>query len=257
MILVAAGLLVGTMIPSAGGAPKSYYCFGQKATIVGTPAGEALRGTAGDDVIVARGGADLVFGGAGNDLICGGPGDDWTWEDTEENGGGGGLYGGSGDDWIRGGRGIDTLSGDGYDEGNGVSGADVLYGGPGRDTLHDYISDHEYADPEPLPGSDDLLFGGPGNDTVTATAGDDFLSGGPGNDRMANRYFWDWDGWSDEESLDHGDDVYVGGAGDDLIDTFDGVSGNDTANAGEGTDRCAEDDGDTIWSCEEDLVFGS
>ncbi|MDQ3660887.1 MAG: hypothetical protein M3454_07515 [Actinomycetota bacterium] len=115
----------------------------------------------------------------------------------------------------------------------------------------------KYADSEPLPGSDDLLFGGPGNDTVTATAGDDFLSGGPGNDRMANRYFWDWDGWSDEESLDHGDDVYVGGAGDDLIDTFDGVSGNDTANAGEGTDRCAEDDGDTIWSCEEELVFGS
>lgn len=254
IVLVAVGLLVGTVIPPAGGAQKSYYCFGVKATIVGTPAGEALRGTAGDDVIVARGGADLVFGGAGNDLICGGAGDDWTWEDTEENGGGGGLYGGSGDDWIRGGRGIDTLSGDGYDEGNGVSGADVLYGGPGRDTLHDYISDHEYASPEPLPGSDDLLFGGPGNDVVSATAGDDFLSGGLGNDWMGSGY-WDYDDHSDEETLDHGADVYVGGEGDDHITTFDGVAGNDTANAGEGTDRCTRDESDTIWSCEEDLVL--
>jgi pimeloyl-ACP methyl ester carboxylesterase len=86
----------------------------------------------------------------------------------------------------------------------------------------------DYADPEPLPGSDDLLFGGPGDDTVTATAGDDFLSGGLGNDRMGNRSFWDWDDWSDEESLDHGADLYVGGQGDDLIETFDGVAGNDT-----------------------------
>ena len=255
IVLMAVGLLVGTVIPPAGGVEKSYYCFGVEATIVGTPAGEYLPGTTGSDVIVARGGADLVFGGAGNDLICGGLGNDWTWEDTVENGGGGGLYGGSGDDWIRGGRGIDTLSGDGYDEGNGVSGADVLYGGPGRDTLHDYISAHEYASPEPLPGSDDLLFGGPGDDTVTATAGDDFLSGGLGNDSMGNRSLWDWDDWSYEESLDHGADLYVGGQGDDRIETFDGVAGNDTVNAGEQTDRCAEDEGDTIWSCEEDPVL--
>ena len=257
IVLIAVGLLVGTVvIPPAGEVEKSYYCFGVEATIVGTPASEYLRGTTGDDVIVARGGADDVHGGAGNDLICGGPGNDWTWEDTVGNGGSGGLYGGSGDDWIRGGRGIDTLAGDGFDEGNGVSGADVLYGGPGRDTLHDYISAHEYARPEPLPGSDDRLFGGPGDDGVSATAGDDFLSGGLGNDRVGSAY-WEYDNNSYEESLDHGDDVYVGGAGDDLIDTFDGVSGNDTANAGEGTDRCAEDDGDTIWSCEEDLVYGS
>jgi Ca2+-binding RTX toxin-like protein len=125
----------------------------------------------------------------------------------------------------------------------------VLYGGWGKDHLLDYRHDHEYADPEPLPGSDDLLFGGPGNDGLTATAGDDFLSGGPGIDSLVNSH-WNWDDYSYEETLDHGSDTYLGGDGDDRIETIDGVAGNATVNGGEGIDACLGDEGDTIGACE-------
>ena len=51
-------------------------CAGRRATIVGTPGRDRLRGTRRADVIVALGGNDRVVAGAGRDIVCGGAGDD-------------------------------------------------------------------------------------------------------------------------------------------------------------------------------------
>jgi hypothetical protein len=238
---VACVLLGGALVGGAPAAARTYYCFGQKGTIVGTTKGEDLLGTPGPDVIVARGGNDFVRGDDGDDLICGGRGDDGSDVSTED-GTVAGLEGGEGDDWIKGGPGNDDVSGD--------AGTDVLYGGLGHDTIADYWSFHEYAGWEPAPGSDDMLFGGPGHDSLTSTGGDDIQSGGAGNDGLG-RQGWGWD-WEPTEvgSRDFGFDTYLGGDGDDRITTADDVGGNDTTNAGPGTDLCSGDQGDVFGGCE-------
>jgi uncharacterized delta-60 repeat protein len=58
------------------GGDSGVRCMGQKATIVGTRRGEALRGTGHRDVIAGLAGKDRIQGRGGNDLICGGPGKD-------------------------------------------------------------------------------------------------------------------------------------------------------------------------------------
>jgi DNA-binding beta-propeller fold protein YncE len=89
-------------------------CAGKRATIVGTGAGNKLRGTARADVIAGLGGKDKISGLRGNDLICGGPGKDR-------------LKGGPGNDKLLGQAGADTLI--------GGPGKDKLKGGPGRDSV--------------------------------------------------------------------------------------------------------------------------
>jgi hypothetical protein len=71
-------------------------CFGLRATKVGTPGRDVIRGTRRRDVIAARGGNDLILGLGGNDVICGGAGNDRIW-------------GGTGSDRIDGGPGVDVL----------------------------------------------------------------------------------------------------------------------------------------------------
>ena len=122
--------------PGGGTPPR---CGGRSATIVGTAAGDALRGTRGRDVIVALGGNDRIRALGGKDLVCAG----------------------AGNDAVRGGRGADRLLGQrGNDRLVGEAGADRLVGGPGRDRLLGG------------PGRDrllggggiDVLRGGPGRD---------------------------------------------------------------------------------------------
>lgn len=101
--LLAAVLVVALAIPAGPAAarkPKTRHCFGEVATIVGTPRADTLRGTPGPDVIVGLSGDDTISGRGGNDLLCGGPGGDV-------------LSGGAGTDRLRGGPGIDLcLSGE-------------------------------------------------------------------------------------------------------------------------------------------------
>jgi PKD repeat protein len=92
--------------------PPAVACGGRVATIVGTGAGERLRGTSGADVIAARGGADRVNAGAGKDIVCGGLGKDR-------------LKGAAAADILIGGAGADALI--------GGKGRDHCAGGPGRD----------------------------------------------------------------------------------------------------------------------------
>jgi Tol biopolymer transport system component len=53
-----------------------FTCGGRQATIVGTDAGEKLKGSKKPDVIVANGGNDRIKGLGGRDRICGGAGRD-------------------------------------------------------------------------------------------------------------------------------------------------------------------------------------
>jgi sugar lactone lactonase YvrE len=88
-------------------------CAGRTPTVVGTNAGETIRGSAFADVISTLGGKDKVKGLGGNDVVCGGPGKDK-------------LAGGKGKDRLLGQGGRDKLS--------GGKGKDVCKGGGGRDS---------------------------------------------------------------------------------------------------------------------------
>jgi len=157
--LVIPAMLATILAPSTSlGAPVQAMCFGQEATIVGTPRGDRLTGTAGDDVIVGLRGNDWIDGLEGNDLICGnanwsdGGQDRDQWE---------GLLGGPGDDRISGGWGVDFIQGG---EGN-----DLIRGGRGDDS-------EDWDDLVYLGGGS--LYGGPGADVIRGGPGDDDLQGG-------------------------------------------------------------------------------
>ncbi|PAX09365.1 M10 family metallopeptidase C-terminal domain-containing protein [Sphingomonas lenta] len=150
-------------------------------------------GTAASDRLGAVGGATNVISGlAGDDLLRGGSGadrlDGGDGADTLRGAGGADqLIGGLGADSIEGGDGADLIDAGGdRDTVWGGAGADVIDGGDGADILN---------------GEDDadVLRGGLGNDTFQGGAGADSLEGGDGDD------------------LFHadGDDVLVGGAGQD------------------------------------------
>lgn len=169
---------------TAGGpalADDRFICFGQPATIVGTPGDDVLQGTEGDDVIVGLNGFDEIRGGPGSDRICGNAlGDSLFGEDGDDL-----IDGGSGiADHIFGGPGADhILMGGGMtDEAFGEAGNDVivagavktkhgnrLFGGEGDDVL--LGSD---IGPHPIRASDDLD-GGPGSDRLYAGSGTDIL----------------------------------------------------------------------------------
>jgi hypothetical protein len=116
--------------------------------VIGTPLGETLTGTAGDDIICGLGGDDTLIGLEGDDL----------------------LLGGAGDDIARGGLGADTA--------RGAGGADVLRGGRGPDVLRGG------AGPDDLFGGRgrDSLYGGRGRDHMDGGKGIDLCRGGPGVD---------------------------------------------------------------------------
>jgi Ca2+-binding RTX toxin-like protein len=80
-----AGVLAVTSTAWAGGTTPT--CFGQTATIVGTPGDDVLMGADGTDVIVGKGGNDTIYGEdeddpynylstGGDDFLCGNGGID-------------------------------------------------------------------------------------------------------------------------------------------------------------------------------------
>lgn len=128
-------------LPAASEPPEVPMCFGQVATIVGTPGDDVIDGTHRDDVIVALGGNDVVRGRGGNDLICGGEGDD----DLRGGPGNDTLVGGDGNDFIAGKQDNDLLMGDqGDDTLLGNSGDDILEGNEGSDYCHG--GPHDFGD---------------------------------------------------------------------------------------------------------------
>lgn len=114
LVLIAIFLAISIFYTKSSYAQQT-TCFGQEATIVGTPQADHIIGTSGDDIIVTFGGNDFVDAKEGNDIICTGNGSDE-------------VHGGPGDDLI------DLGSGD--DLGFGEGGSDTILGGKGTDTLH-------------------------------------------------------------------------------------------------------------------------
>jgi uncharacterized delta-60 repeat protein len=136
-------------------------CGGHRATVLGTPGNDTLRGTFfGRDVILGLGGNDTIRGLGGTDILCGGPGNDVLIGGDESDW----LYGGSGNDRLFADRGLSAVDGD-----------DALYGGPGADML---MGDD----------GNDLLSGGGGKDRLFGDRGDDALNGGSDRDRCRDRF---------------------------------------------------------------------
>src|SRR5688500_9232162 len=118
--LAVAVALIVALLPS-GAQARDRYCAGRKATIVGSPGRDRLRGTDHRDVIVGLGGNDTIHGRDGWDIICGGPGRDE-------------VHGDVGDDVLDGDRGSDLLVGDRCNDSLiGDEDADELRGGAGND----------------------------------------------------------------------------------------------------------------------------
>lgn len=197
--------------------------------ILGTDAGEALFGDAGDNILIGLGGDDALIGLAGNDVLIGGDGNDSLDAGAGNDqlfgeAGDDALFGGDGDDALFGGLGNDFLVGDA----DGTTGIDGIFGGDGDDVAFggngaDYIEGND---------GNDSLFGESGDDEILAGTGNDFIEGGFGNDTLRGN---------------EGSDIILGGAGDDLIvgGTFRDFTG-DTLLGQEGDDRIRASDGDSF-----------
>jgi hypothetical protein len=81
---------------------------------------------------------------------------------------------------------------------------------------------------------DDVICGLGGDDTILGLGGDDLLLGGEGRDTLIGG---------------SGDDILRGEGGNDTLIIRDGVRGNDTADGGDGFDRCIIDRGDVVIAC--------
>ncbi|MEQ5872304.1 hypothetical protein J4E08_20790 [Sagittula sp. NFXS13] len=170
--------------------------------VIGSEAGDDIRGNYADNSLSGLGGADTISGGAGNDVIFGGDADDV-------------LYGNAGDDEIDGGANADVLvGGEGNDTLRGDVGNDALSGGNGNDYVDGGIND------DTMTGGfgDDTLLGGDGGDYIAGLGDDDYLDAGNGADRVLGG---------------DGDDTLIGGAGNDTIA---GDGGNDVIQGGLGYD---------------------
>jgi len=213
-----ASILLLMLAPVSSVSGTVAQCFGEPATIVGTPEADRIRGTDHADVIVGLGGRDVIVGRKGLDLICGNDGPDRL----DAGRAGDKLSGGLGSDDIYDGRGDDiSLAGPGRDQLTSIVQAspcdvfcrtydrwnDRVAGGPGTDRLFIdggyanlstgvYVTD---ASNDRIAGIEDVS-GGFLNETIIGNARDNML-----------------DAYLGEE------DIVRGRAGDDII----GISGSD------------------------------
>lgn len=182
----------GVALPSdevSLGSPYSFYwLLGEFENVTGTAHGDdiggdslgnALLGLGGNDVIDAGPGNDILNGGAGADLMVGGDGSDVYYVDNsndvvyEDNAGATGgndvvcsyLSAYTLPDFIEYGRVLAT--GGASLTGNGL--VNVIYGGPGNDTLSGL-------------GGGDVLFGDAGADTMIGGDGNDIYYVGDATD---------------------------------------------------------------------------
>jgi Ca2+-binding RTX toxin-like protein len=240
-VLTIAALL--STIPSVAAAAPAPRCLGRRATIVGTPDNDRLRGTPKEDVIVGLGGHDRIFGRAGDDIICADSGFDR-------------INGGAGDDVILGGRRQDSLKGQqGDDRLLGEKGLDFLWGGAGNDVYQGgsnsdaitfrsspvgVVVDLNVITPQDTHEGIDTIngveavFGSIFDDVLTAPAA-------PQSGVTINLFG------------DDGNDDLRGGAG---IDVLEGWGGNDRLTGGVGDDELFGDDFDPTGGVGKDVVYG-
>ncbi len=166
-----------------------------------------LGGTTGDDVLLGGGDNDQLHPGAGSDACFGGPGDDFVFLSEVANldviDGGAGtrdvvkitdssytyyeLIGCHGFEQFVGAAGDDVV--DWSDLGSssqmaGNGGADVLSGGPYRDTIRGGAGEDILSGGVNNPGQRDLLYGDDEDDTISAFGGNANCYGGNGDDTV-------------------------------------------------------------------------
>ncbi|QDV66071.1 Bifunctional hemolysin/adenylate cyclase precursor [Crateriforma conspicua] len=221
--------------------------------IVGGPLEGSLED--GNDLIRGGGGLDFLFGGGGRDriesgdgqaYIDGGRGNDiLTGGDDHDV-----IRGGDGDDDVQGFGGIDFSFGDGGDDFiRGGAGVDVdgvietrgqrSFGGDGNDVIWAWAASTSPAETL-LDG--EYLDGGQGADELLGNLRRDELRGGGGDDRLLGD---ELTGPVYQPNVSRfilgGDDLIVGGFGDDLLA---GHGGNDRLFGGGNVDELEGHDGD-------------
>jgi Ca2+-binding RTX toxin-like protein/LmbE family N-acetylglucosaminyl deacetylase len=183
--------------PKPPAAPSGGLKRGRCANpLVGTAAGERLRGTPFGDDIFGGSGADFIEGLAGRDCIHGKRGDDVLRGGLGTDS----VDGGRGDDRVSGGRGRGTLRGGG--------GADRVKGGARRDVVQGNTGADRLAGGKRA----DQLLGGFGADRIAAGRGADLVEAGPGADRIRAR-----DGRADRIDCGFGRDTVVSRDPDDRL----------------------------------------
>ena len=227
--------------------------------LTGSPYGDDLQGTSGDDVIKggpgndkidAFFGDDSVYGGDGYDNIIAGPGpptDCGNYPCTKFD-----------TDKLNGGSGMDTVDYSGRDENLtiAIDGSRKSGGFMENDTLTSFENANGGYGNDTIYGNDapNSLLGGAGVDGIEGKGGNDYLSGGPGNDWLGggpgNNYVTGDEG-DDLLYAVGGNDTLWGGTGRDLADYWGATSGV-TAHIGTGTSGQAGES-DTIKGDVEDL----
>ena len=202
-------------------------------TLLGGGGSDSLVGGSGGDLLDGQSGDDTLTGGLGADTIGGGvDGVDLLIEvskataaatmlltDNSLSGFGGDTLSSIEHAQLTGGSGIDTISAEGFTQGNVT-----LIGGAGKDTLTGTAFD------DVLSGQlgDDCLVGGNGNDTLTGEAGADKFDGGAGTaDRIVEAGF----GFtlSSVSLIGNGSDILLGNSIEEALLT--GSAKNDTLTA--------------------------
>jgi Ca2+-binding RTX toxin-like protein len=142
----------------------------------GGPGNDRLSGLGGADVLVGEEGSDLLNGGDGSDTLAGGPGSDI-------------LLGGDGADVLSGHAGSSPSVGNNPDHLNGGAGNDTLYGQGGNDCSTTLFGHASCGDANRIPIDTDYvgqLFGGSGRDDIFGGDGRDRLDGGPTQPNLLN-----------------------------------------------------------------------
>ncbi len=241
-LLASLALLTGAwLVPSAYAVEPT--CYGEAATVVGTPGDDVLHGTKNADVIAGLGGNDEIHAkksGIQPDFVCGDDGDDLLY-----GGGGQDLFdGGDGNDSMIGGEGVAQFLpglGDDYIQANAnpdTVGRVVFAVAPGPVTVDLRLKNAGFGTATGE-GSDilqgiDWIDGGPFDDVIIGNSRPNGITGGEGDDLIRSR------GGDDSIRGRGGNDTIKGGTGDDTIDGDDNVvdqDGNDELYGGAGFDR--------------------
>jgi hypothetical protein len=193
---------------------------GFEGLVSGGAGDDVLRGSFGEDSLLEGGpGSDSVFGRGGiDDLAVCGPGDAPGDRDT--------LAGGPGEDEVR-------FAGCGAAVNANLATGEARMAGALRATLGGFenlegssFGDILVGDRGPNAIEDGGFGGVTDDDVVVGSGGDDYVRANGGRDQVS------------------------GSKGDDFLDVRDGVSSNDDASGGSGTDGCQADPGDTTEGCE-------
>ncbi len=234
-----------------GGAGADSILGGTGADLIyGGDGADTLRGGAGADTLTGGAGADSILGGTGADLIYGGDGAD----NISGNEGNNSIYGGDGadtitlnnsgsaDEFIDAGAGADTLR----VWGDEINANDTIYGGAGLDVMRIFSSNLNFAAVN-IYGVESFVtsaLGGP--QSMTFTDAYFSSSGFEGNvvsvsifstGSIVSQLNIDGSSLSSANYLSVSgagtSDTVYGGAGNDIISTFEG---NDTLRGGGGAD---------------------